>query len=131
MVSMARNLILVFCLVMVSGSLFAQGSGTTRNYPNRSDSYEVTRVFKGEIVQLDAEQRAMTVTDEKSGRLFLMKTSDRTRFRADKGLFESKKISWAQLQPGQRVRVVFKASSEFAQEVKVIKPKKRKKQSDT
>ncbi len=120
-------LLSVFCFAALSSAALAQGSGTTRptsNYPSSPNNYKVTRVVKGTIQHIDQEKHVLTIVDEKSGKSWAVFCTKKTKYRAEKGLFESKKITEDQLKLGLRVRVNFEEANLQAREVKVLKPRK-------
>ena len=117
-------LLAVFCFAAFSSAALAQGSGTTRPTSNSPSNYKVTRVVKGTIQHIDQEKHILTIVDEKSGQAWAVFCTDKTKYRAAKGLFESKKITEDQLKLGLRVRVDFEEANLQVREVKVVKPRK-------
>lgn len=124
-----RNIALFgFTFALLSASLAAQGSGrpTSPNRPN-NNNYVTSSSIKGIIDFIDSEERSIRVIDERTAKSWVFSPATSTKLKADKGLFESKNITWDQLAVGQRVKVkfsVFREQVSRIKEIKVIKPKK-------
>ena len=121
---------------LLTGSALAQGSGTACDDPSPrfadSNPFAVPTALSGLITQIDEEGSLLRVTDEKNGEQWVFKVAKETRLRADKGLFEKKKIALSNLQVGQRARITFRTAiqgdtvrlGQGVVEIKVRKPKR-------
>lgn len=88
------------------------------------DTYVTTRSFSGQVIEVNAEQGYIVVSDAKrgNGKFFV---ADKTRLRADKetALGDKKNLTLEDFQKGQTVKVTFWPDSFKATEVRVRQPK--------
>lgn len=145
MSNIPKLFLITLSLFLTSAASLGQGSGTTMpggipgggGFGSPGGPYTVTASFKGQLQQIDRKAGAFLLVDEKTEKKIVFQVGERTHYRADKKVMGKKKISWAQLAVGQRLRVKIKAvrnetAAEDAEpafevtvlEVKVIKPKK-------
>ena len=132
-----RLLSLCAIVALMAGSALGQGSGpdgepVASSAGGDRNSFSAPTSLTGVVTQIDQAEYALAVTDESSGKQWVFKIEKGTRLRADKGVFEGKKINWSQLQVGQRIRVTFHTRAQAGTanlgqnvvEIKVRKPKK-------
>jgi hypothetical protein len=124
----------VLVVLAASGTVFAQGSGSSSrvgggpqqrvpgsNSAENRNPFVVNDDMKGRITRIDATANLIGVEDKK-GEVRTFKIAAECKLKADKKseLGEKKDLSLKDLQVGQPVKVVYRASDSAAMEVKLL-----------
>ena len=100
------------------------GARSTHETTGTGDTYVTTHSFYGQVVEVNAEEGYIVVSDPKkgNGKFFV---GDKTRLKADKEspLGDKKKLLLEDFQKGQTVKVTFCPHDFKATEVRVRQPK--------
>lgn len=117
---------LPLAVLVFSTLAFAQGSGSTGGgrTPTASRSYSVTRSIEAKIVSIDAE-RSLVAVELDNGERYQLTVHEKTKYKADKktSLRGKKKLSLADFEPGQTIKVKYRADSGQVTEVRLKKDK--------
>ena len=128
--SLRRASIFWFSFVLVPSLLFGQGSGSTigRSMGGPQGSFMVTQSIVVTLTRAAPNGKQFVVVHEKSEAPFTFAVEDTTKLKAHKEIkrrLAKKKISWADLQSGMRIRVTWVLATEEVTEVKVLRYKKK------
>ena len=128
--SLRRASIFWFSFVLVPSLLFGQGSGSTipRSMGGPQGSFMVTNSIVVTLTRAYPNGKQFVVVHEKSEAPFTFDVEDTTKLKAHKEIkrrLGKKKISWADLQSGMRIRVTSVAATEEVLEVEVLKYEKK------
>ena len=102
-------------VVLIGSAAFAQGSGSTTN----SSDFKVTRTLEGKIAQVKVEDSVIVIEDQK-GETHTFNFSNQTEVASSKGEKKSKSFKISSLKPGEKVKVVFRASDSHAVKLKLL-----------
>ncbi len=101
------------------------GVRSTHETLDSGDTYVTTRSFSGQVVEVNAEEGYIVVSDQKKGSgKFLV--GKKTRLKADKEvapLADKKQLTLDDFEKGQTVKVTFWPQNMEATEVRVRQPK--------
>ena len=117
------KLLTLFAALCLASALLAQGSGSSM--PSASSKgaspFAVTKVAKGELVEIDKDKIVVETKGEEAAFQIL----DITVIKAEKGadVPNRKKVTLAELKKGHRVSVKYKASDRTVLELKILKQK--------
>jgi hypothetical protein len=107
-------------VIVLAGSLaVAQGSGSEGENSASSDDFKVTRSLEGKITQIAIKENRIVIED-KNGEPHNFHFSDQTEITSSKNESKGRSFNVSALKPGEKVKVVFRASDSHAVKLRLL-----------
>jgi hypothetical protein len=115
---------LLLTVLIASTLALAQGSGSSGGATSASRSYSVTRTLDAKILSIDTERNLVSIELD-NGERYQLAVHEKTKYKADKktSLRGKKDLSLSDFEPGQTVKVKYRADSGQVTEVRLKKDK--------